>query len=93
MYQNFRLMAALVFIVLCFTARASAQFEVSPDHFDAAPAHVQKKVLHAKTVRGTVAARKPTAGVGTRKKQLAKSKTPAAQQNISAQTRNPTRHQ
>ena len=83
-------MATLAFILLCCTAQAFAQFEVSPDHFDATPARVQKKVQHAKTVRGTAAAKRPATGVGTAgKKQLAKGHTRATQPNVSARVRNP----
>jgi hypothetical protein len=91
MFQHFRPMAMVAFILLCFTAQASATFEVSPDHFDATPAHVQKTIQHAKTVRRTVAAKQPATGVGTGQNQLTKNKRPAAQQNISAQAGDPQR--
>ena len=82
-------MAALAFIILCFTARAAAQFQVSSDHLDATPAHVQKEIQHTETVCWTAAAKQPAISVDPGQKQLAKGATLSAQKNISAQARSP----
>ena len=76
-------MAALAFIVLCFTARATAQFQVSSDHLDATPAHVQKEIQHTETVCRTAAAKQPAVGLGTGQARRAKGQATAAQKNIS----------
>jgi hypothetical protein len=79
MFKNFRSVALFAFISLLFAAPVFAQFEVSPDHFDAAPAHVPQKVRHTKTAHKTAATTTRTAsGVGTQgKQQLAKRRKPA----------------
>jgi hypothetical protein len=89
MFKNFRSVASFAFISLLFAAPVFAQFEVSPDHFDAAPAHVSQKVRHPKTAHKTAATTTRTAsGVGTqRKQQLAKRRKPASGADAQTKTK------
>ena len=90
MYSKFRHMAWLVFFSLFLAAPAVAQFEVSPDHFDAAPPKAAQKVQHAKiqptkTVHKTIATKRPASGVGAPRKRLAQKK--SSGQTVSAQNK------
>jgi hypothetical protein len=90
MYSKFRHLAWLVFFSLFLTAPAFAQFEVSPDHFDAAPQKAapkvkQPNVQHPKTVHKATATKRPASGVGAPKKRLAQKKSPG--QTVSAQNK------
>jgi hypothetical protein len=85
MFKNSRSVASFAFISLLFAAPAFAQFEVSPDHFDAAPPKATQKVQHAKTVHKTTATKRPASGVGKPGKRVAKKKTPG--QTVSAKNK------
>ena len=90
MYRKFRHLAWLVFFSLVLAAPALAQFEVSPDHFDAAPQKAapkvqQSKVQHPTTVHKTTATKRPAPGVGAPTKRLAQKKAPG--QTVSAQNK------
>jgi len=90
MYSKFRHLAWLVFFSLFLTAPAFAQFEVSPDHFDAAPQKAASKVKqpnvqHPKTVHKTTATKRPASGVGAPRKRVAQKK--ASGQTVSAQNK------
>ena len=72
MYKKLSRMAALAVIFGLFVAQAFAQFEVSPDHFDAPVPHVPKKIRYAKAVHKTAAAARTPSGVGSKRKHLVK---------------------
>jgi hypothetical protein len=72
MFKKFSRMAALAVVFWLFVAQAFAQFEVSPDHFDAPVPHVPKKVHHTKTSHKTATAARTPSGVGAKRKQPAK---------------------
>ena len=72
MFKKFSRMAALAVIFWLFVAQAFAQFEVSPDHFDAPVPHVPKKVRRSKAVHKTTAAARTPSGVGAKRKQRVK---------------------
>jgi hypothetical protein len=85
MSRSFCHLAAFVFFSLLLAAPAFAQFEVSPDHFDAAPPKAAQKVQHAKTIHKAAAAKRPASGVGAPRKRVAQKKAPG--QTVSAQNK------
>lgn len=86
MFRSFcQLLAAFVFVSLLLAAPAFAQFEVSPDHYDAASPKAAQKVQHPKTIHKTIATKRPVSGVGTPRKRIAQKKAPG--QTVSAQNK------
>ena len=72
MFKKFSRMASIAFVSFLFSAAALAQFEVSPDHFDAPVSHVPKKVRHAKAGHKTIAAKRRPSGMGSSRKPAVK---------------------
>lgn len=70
MYKKLSRMASIVCFSFLFSAAALAQFEVSPDHFDAPVQNVPQKAQHSKTVHKTTAAKRTPPGVDAKRKQL-----------------------
>jgi hypothetical protein len=86
MFRSFcQLLAAFVFVSLLLAAPAFAQFEVSPDHYDAASPKAAQKAQHPKTIHKTIATKRPVSGVGTPRKRIAQKKAPG--QTVSAQNK------
>ncbi len=70
MFKKFSRMAALAVISWLFAAQAFAQFEVSPDHFDAPVPHVPKKVRSRKSSSQNYCRKRTPSGVGSKRKHL-----------------------
>jgi hypothetical protein len=71
-FKKFNRMALRLFVSLLFSAWTLAQFEVRPDHFDAALPNIPQETQHPKTILKITAAKRPASGMGSSRKPLVK---------------------